>query len=387
MSCCSKIHISIKQPTIICMKLRLSFAFTFLILFSSIIVAAQSNQNIIGIVVDERGQPVKSVTVFISGTQQLTITEDDGHFQFVSLNKGAYHVSATMLGYEQYNNDIVLNNTTINLRIVLKIKSIALNEVRIGSGDKWAEFYRIFAGQFLGTSKNAEDCKILNPKALSFDYSKKTGLLTAHADRFIIIENKRLGYRIRYLLKEFSYSALNNRTLYYGDTNFEELEGSVNTKKMWARNRLEVYQGSMLHFLRSVFSKKVLANGFITHKLLSDMPAALDEATQISVEAQPLNYDTLTSHTDTSFVQFEAPIFYLVYNPKKASGLKTTGTPATNEVLIDEEGTIIKLPLTKAVLDKKGSYTDYRAFLLRGKMAKLRIADLLPFEYQPLGNQ
>ncbi|NNU33175.1 hypothetical protein HK413_01480 [Mucilaginibacter sp. S1162] len=64
----------------------------------------------------------------------------------------------------------------------------------------------------------------------------------------MIIENKRLGYRIHYLLKDFGYSTKNNTALYHGDFSFEELPGSDDDKKKWAKNRAETYRGSFMHF-------------------------------------------------------------------------------------------------------------------------------------------
>jgi hypothetical protein len=370
------------------MKANFLYFSLFFWVFSVQIGKAQTYQDVTGVISDEQGMPLKSATVFISGTQRLTIVDDNGRFILPAFNRGTYNVSVSMMGYVPYNANVIVKDSSIHLTISLKPKAILLNEVIIGSGDKWTEFYRVFLGQFLGTSKSAEACTILNPKALSFDYNKKTGLLTAHAERFLIIDNTRLGYRIRYLLKHFNYSALNNRTIYDGDTHFEPLEGTDSRQKVWARNQLEAYNGSMLHFLRSVFANAVLANGFITNKLLTPMPASLTNADKLMVDARLLSYDTLTTRLETAFIQFKAPVFYLVYNPKKASGfVSKQSTNRVDEISYnDETGTIVKLSLETAIIDKRGSYTDYRAFLIHGNLAKRRVSDMLPLEYQPPRN-
>jgi hypothetical protein len=50
---------------------------------------------------------------------------------------------------------------------------------------------------------------------------------------------------------------------------------------------------------------------------------------------------------------------------------------------MDKQGSIMTLFLENAILDKKGSYVDYRSFYIQGFWGKKRLGDQLPFEYQP----
>jgi hypothetical protein len=347
---------------------------------------AQGHYSVFGIIKDEKGQPLKSATVFISGSEKITMTDDGGRFALNDLDAGTYQLSVTMLGYLPDNQNIILKDSSANISARLQPRSILLTEVVIGSGSKWEEYYRVFRGQFLGTSENAMDCVILNPKVLNFDYTKKTGVLTAYADKFLIIDNKRLGYRIRYLLKAFTYNALKNLVIYDGDTNFQPLEGSNSNNKNWARNRLAAYRGSLMHYLRSVYAGKVLDEGFITYKLISAVPNqdGTNDLNKVIVDPRPLKYDTITTALDTAFTVFKAPSFFITFDPKKSAHLKgDTTTGSTESIELIETSSLIRLPLEKAIIDRKGSYTDYRAFHLHGNLARKRIADLLPIEYLP----
>jgi hypothetical protein len=58
---------------------RLLFIFTLLINFNAF---AQDRYSVSGIVTDESGAIQKGATVFISGSQKITSTDDNGRFEF-----------------------------------------------------------------------------------------------------------------------------------------------------------------------------------------------------------------------------------------------------------------------------------------------------------------
>ncbi|NNU33189.1 hypothetical protein HK413_01560 [Mucilaginibacter sp. S1162] len=139
-----------------------------------------------------------------------------------------------------------MQNTALNIRMRLEPKAITLNEVKIGRKSARNKNFNLFKENFLGTSANARQCEIINPEIINFSTQK--GLLLADADDFLIIKNNRLGYRIHYLLKDFSYNSNDKLTLYHGDFSFEELEGTDADKSKWAKNRAETYQGFVYAF-------------------------------------------------------------------------------------------------------------------------------------------
>jgi hypothetical protein len=165
-------------------------ALTLIFLFSLIALASgQGQYKLSGKITDEKGEPIKSATVFISGSTKITMTNDLGFFIFNDMEPGAFQLSVQMLGYSPYNQSGMIKTSNLSLKITLKIKPIQLNEVTIGSSESnWLAYYTIFKGQFLGTSTNAQECEILNPRVLHFYFNKKKGVLTADADKFLIIE-------------------------------------------------------------------------------------------------------------------------------------------------------------------------------------------------------
>lgn len=355
-------------------------------LFISINSFAQGSFAVSGAIVDETGSPVIHATVFISGTEKTTVSDDNGKFEFNAVGPGAYQVSTMIMGYYPDNQNVIVKTAPIVLNIQLKVKSILLKNVVIGSGSNWDGFYKIFKSQFLGTSKNAGDCEILNPKVLSFNFNQKTGLLTAEADEFMIIKNKSLGYKIRYLLKDFQFNIASNTAIYDGDTNFEQLDGSAGMKKIWDRNRLETYKGSFLHFLRSIYHNTALKEGFITNRIYKTYLKPDNYLPMISLDENPLKFDTVTSVVDSSFIRLNCNLIYVTYDPKKANALKVHSalTSARKEVGMDDiKSSVIKLTSAEAIIDNRGNYTDYRAFFIRGGLAAKRVGDQLPFEYVP----
>lgn len=362
---------------------------TLAAVFLTALVHAQVFIPVTGTVVDEKGDPVKSATVFISGSQFNAITDDKGEFRINSLTAGSYQLVVRMMGYAIFNQNIVLQDKPIDVNVPLVIKPIALNEVTIGPGDAWDSYYVLFKGQFLGTSRFAEGCEILNPKVLSFNYNKKKGILTAEADDFILIDNKRLGYHIRYLLRDFQFTVNSNTAIFDGDALFSEMAASKGRHQDWVRNRYDAYKGSLMHYLRAVYANNTLKEGFITNPLYKGFLKADGDfdVPWVTIDTRPIKFDTVLKKIDTTFTSLKTNQLYVTYDPKKAAALKTdVKHTVLKDIKLDNNGTestMIKLPFKQAVIDRRGNYTNYRAFFIHGDMASRRVGDKLPFDYEP----
>lgn len=339
-----------------------------LFLLTGLCTLAQAQYSISGTVVDEKGEPAKSATVFISGTKKITATNGEGKFTFGGMLPGTFQLSVQMIGYSPAAQNVLVQNKSVDVKVTLTIKVTALREVVIGNGSSWDKHYKIFIDKFIGSSKNAKECEIMNPKVINF--STNRNVLKADADEFLIIENRRLGYRIRYQLKYFEFDG--RATSSDGETNFEELPGTDKQKKQWAKNRLEAYNGSLMHFLRSVYHKTNDSEGFITRQLYFSPGSSTP-----LINPEPVNFTPMITVVDSSFISLKFGMLYVIYNPKKGSDAKITNIKPA------DKGSVIKLYLTEAIIDAKGADTDYRTFQIEGEWAKDRIGDQLPFEYLP----
>ncbi|MDB5158603.1 MAG: hypothetical protein JWR50_3310, partial [Mucilaginibacter sp.] len=334
--------------------------FIFL-LFASTGAFAQAGYTVSGVVINEKGEPVKAATVFIGGSERVMPTDENGVFNFTAVPSGAFQLSVQMLGYAPLTRGLIVKGLSLNIKLQLIPKSIGLTEVVIGDNDAWDKNFKVFKKTFLGESKNARQCVIVNPKVINF--STKKGFLLADADDFLIIENQELGYRVRYLLTGFSYNYTDNITLYHGESNFEELAGTDKQKKQWAKNRLTAYQGSFMHFLRSVYANNTLENGFITRPTDGFMTFKFDNKLvqlpdRIVVKDQLLMFDSLITAIDTNFTSFKfRQDIYVNYDPKRAANFKDRNSNIRHTIDTDPTGSVLKLTTDQAIIDKKGSYT------------------------------
>ncbi len=371
------------------------------IIFTNSETLAQGSYSISGIIRNEKNEPLSAATVFISGSQKITSTDTAGRFTFGEMAMGNYLVSVRMLGYETSSRQVTIHDNSASIVIQLKVKPIILSEVKIGSDKNREKLYAIFKEQFLGTSASAKNCVIINPDIINFT-SKKIGLnnifvksgsnyilLKADADDLLIIENRQLGYRIRYLLKSFEYNAQTHTTFYDGDNNFEEMDGTDEQKQIWQKNRLEIYRGSLMHFLRSVFANTVLSEGFITRQMYkSSDPSDM----RIHIKQEPITLDSMVTRLDSAFIYFKFTALHITYDPQKALAsqkqLINGNEPQSDENTLTTNNakgaSQLLLHLKNAVIDVRGSVaTGYQTFLIRGDWANYRIGDQLPFEYQP----
>jgi CarboxypepD_reg-like domain len=236
-------------------------------LLSPFAVLAQS-ASITGVITGgDSKKPLARASVFLSNSAAGTITSDNGSYGLYSVRPGQYTMVVSILGYEQYSKSILVGNEPIKLDIQLAQKPLVLREVVISTAADFKKNFEEFKKQFIGTDENAKYCEILNPHILSLVYNQTKQVLSANTDQFLIIENKALGYRIKYLLDTFYTDHINQVTSAHGSQVFEDLPGSEAQKKKWHEKREEAYHGSSMHFFRSLYQNKLDQEGFMMYHL------------------------------------------------------------------------------------------------------------------------
>jgi hypothetical protein len=238
--------------------MRFFFLFYFILFSCSLF----SQKRIKGKVVFQN-EPMANVAVYINTTTLGTTTNNKGEFSlFVKSQQSELIISA--LGFETINYSLNLKTYTNPLKFILKEKVDVLDEIVIGDqkyDKKWNKNLEKFKKGFLGESKFAKKCKILNEKDLVFEYDKKNKVFEAYAKKPLIVENNSLGYKITIDLIEFKTH--NSFMRYLGFSRFEKLEGNNRDEKKWSENREKAYNGSFSHFLKCVVQNKVIEEGFI----------------------------------------------------------------------------------------------------------------------------
>lgn len=250
------------------MKIILAIIFTCL----SFAVCAQTTLS--GkIVMAGTNMPIASASVFLSNTSVGTISKEDGSFIIEKFPAGRYDLVVTILGYETY--IIELNSLKLpdNFLITLQPKSKELEEVVVRNYDKngWEKWGDFFMEMLIGKTPNALNCKLLNKGAVMFQFSKKENILRAYASEPLLIRNDALGYNLSYELKEFEHNYKTRIFFYQGYPLFTEMEPKNNRQQnKWLLNRAQTHEGSLMHFMRSLFKNRLIEEGFEMRRIIRE---------------------------------------------------------------------------------------------------------------------
>lgn len=353
-------------------RIKSFLAVFILLLCFSDTVFSQSLFSINGTVKNKKGEPIEAATVFLSGSSQATRTNEAGKFTFTGLSSGSYEVVIRMLGYSSLKENALINSQSINKMMVLSQKNIQLKEVQIGKSSKRDDYLKTFFDTFIGVTKNAAFCTIVNPEVIEFSTNGR--MLKAYSDEFIIVRNKSLGYKISFLLRDFIYDSSSAITIYDGECIFEKLNGTLSQEKKWEKNRLQAYNGSFMHFLRSLYVGNSAGEGFLTYIVDHTKKTATDSLIDVKQYISKANGDFRNFSFD--------PQLKVVY----AGKLAVKGVPIQDFDPFKRSAlptSYVKLFVYEAVIDKKGSYVDYKSFRLEGLWGVFRLGDQLPFEYMP----
>ncbi|GAA4087596.1 carboxypeptidase-like regulatory domain-containing protein [Mucilaginibacter panaciglaebae] len=335
-------------------------------------IYAQATYTISGTVKNNKGELLQAATVFIAGSEKAVATDTEGYFKFVNLAPGTYQLVVNMLGYAPAKRNVILKDAPETVMLSLAPKEIMLNEVNIGDKSQRKKYIKTFTDAFMGESSNVKYCKILNPELLEFSTAR--GVLKATTPDFLVIENGALGYRIKYLLKTFSYEAARNITLYDGDYSFEQMNGTTEQQQKWEKKRLEAYEGSLMHYLRSLYAGTTRQEGFLLYKILN-------ATFPMYIESIPITPEQIIDRAEKDLITFKYSYrFYILYDKKKASKPDPTHASQDRVSDLDNNGSIFK---TDARVDSRGSFTNYETLLIQGFWGRKRVADQLPWEYMP----
>jgi len=212
-------------------------------------------------------KPLPRASVFLSNSAVGSATNEEGKFILSGIRPGQYTLVVSILGFEQYSKTILVGREPVKLDIELTTKPLMLREVVISSSADWKKNYEAFRKEFIGSDENAKECTIINPHVLNLTYNPTKQVLHADADEFLVVENKALGYRVKFLLNDFNIDHISNIISRQWQQVFEELPGSEAQKKKWHEKREAAYYGSSMHFFRSLYADKLAEEGFQMYHL------------------------------------------------------------------------------------------------------------------------
>lgn len=341
---------------------------------SCISVVAQTSVS--GRIIDaENKEPLNSASVYCQNTTVGTTTNKQGEFS-LQLKPGGYELIISYTGYQTRQIQISSTDSRIpDIEMAKEEKSLGeviiktSNEVK----DGWTKYGSFFINHFIGTTPNAAKTSLLNPEVLKFYLLKKSNKLRVLATEPLLIENKALGYNLRYQLDSFIYNYNNDINSYRGFCLYSEMEGDDSLKRVWANNREQAYLGSKLHFMRSYYDSAVIEEGFTI-----DM---LDEANEKKFNKVENIYDTTYYGAMDSTLQVE--VWYprkisITFTKKKpeAEYLKQYKLPKNVAIQISY------IDMTDAIaIRENGFYYDQKDWINQGYWSWKNLADQLPYDY------
>ena len=330
--------------------------YALLCLFTSLFfVSTLHAQSLEGFVFDKQTkEPLYGVSVYFDGTTIGTSSNEEGKFSINYQASTKSPLVVSFIGYETLLFDVrKLEN---GAKIYLKLKPQALGTVYL-ENDPWsrAKKLAIFKREFIGTSVEPFQCRILNLDDIKLTYNPTTQKLNAYSENPIMIKNKYLGYMVSYTMEEFEADLrltdtglVLTRSVYIeGATFYEELHKKV--RRRHQKTRKKEFGQSVLYFMRSLAKKQLTENGFqIFHK---------------GFIVPPYKYFNIKPMGDDTHVTLKADKLVIVYNRFEKSFM----------TILDKQKDF--------VINKYGNYSPPRRISFGGVLGDKRIANTLPLNY------
>lgn len=340
-------------------------------------------------------KPLANANVFLSNATIGDKTVADGTFTLRNVKYGKYDLVVSIVGFETYRQTILVNTNSVKLPDILIFpKTIGLKEVKIKPeyDPNWDRNYSLFKDEFLGTSALAKECKILNPELLDLKYDENTKTLTATSVDFLEIENRALGYRVRYLLTSFTKDNSNytaQKLFYLGSALFLDLKGTPAQEKQWQKNRLDAYRGSEMHFLRAALANRIEDEGFraFQYATIPDLRPGKTSKPDKSVKKllnYPLSKKDIVKTTDLDGIYSlgcDLDGIHITYD--KNHHLPKKGRMANLDNINNKEATLLTFNAPYLLFDNNGGVVNPGAIYFSGIWGRSRIAELLPVDYEP----
>jgi len=384
----------------------ISTLFTVFALFVS--GSMPKTYKITGVVLNEETmKPIPLVEVFISGSTFGSITNEEGKFELETSYLPCQLV-ASHISYAPYNKLIDFESRTdLFIRLIPyqhEIKEITVEsksrrknnkDIIVESMRRRKDNMELFKRGFLGWDDIASNCTILNDSVLSFKWDSL--VFTASAYQPVLLDNPKLGYRIKIILKNFKLiykpedykRILRGRkikpdvtgAIYHIASNFYYTPYPPGTKREQEsieKTRLRVYYGSKMHFLRALYSGQLRVQGYeinpgikyapITYSQIMDSQPGI-KIFFLDQEGYP---EKLMIYPETAMVIS----FFKDYTGKPVDLNRDIGDH------LDPLQSMVKFANKKCMVRYNGSTLDY-SLIFSGYIGDQRISNMLPDDFMP----
>ena len=326
-------------------------------------------------------QPLQAASVFAENTTLGTATDADGSFSLY-LPNGGYNLVITFTGYQTETKRITSGDEGSNsILIELKQKEKELEDVVVKASfevkDGWEKYGDFFLENFIGKTANSTACSIKNKEVLHFFYYKRKNRLKILADAPVEIVNDALGYSIKYTLDSFTHEYNTQVSLYTGYPLFKELEpANEEQRDRWKLNRETAYNGSILHFMRSMYRKKLKEEGFEIQFLVKENEK--ERAIPLRNFYSAVNYkmDDTAKTVEIMPNQKEVAVIYKNEEPSRLFLEANTDASAKFQLSV-----VSFLPSESLEIEQNGYYYEQSDITITGYWAWEKVADMLPYNF------
>ena len=364
----------------------------FLICFVwMLLIQASFAQSIVekGLVLDKlTNQPIAGASVFINASGIGAVCGSDGSFnlsKFIQAQFGHPVLTIVAMGYETANFNLANHKGAVVVYLNPIVRELETVTVTAAEKNGWEKYGKDFIESFLSYSDFSKLCTIENPEVLKFYYDPNTNTLQVNARKPLIIQNKALGYKITYWLESFEHNYRTRIMTYSGLTLYEDLIRPNKRKAQaakWLKNREAAYQGSVMHFIRSVHAGKLAESGFVVRRLEKVEGSRKGKYNNV-VDPKILAEADFSDTTEgKKFIQF--PSYLYVLFSKESEELpylaKLHPFKMPNPA---PQTTIVHLVGTKAVeIFSNGHLEPAISFFLDGYWSYEKLDKLLPLDYK-----
>ena len=345
-------------------------------------VFSQSTYTISGKIIDaETKLPLQAASVFAQNTTMGTATNADGYFK-LELPNGGYDLVVSFTGYQPETRRITTADAgDKNIVIEIKQKEKEMQDVVIRSTSEVADglekYGDFFLENFIGKTSNSTACSIKNKEVLKFYFYKRRNKLKVTATAPLEIVNNALGYTIKYTLDSFTHEYDTQLSQYTGYPLFEEMQpANEEQKAKWNAARSVAYNGSMLHFMRSLYQKRLKEEGFEIQFLIKD--SVTESAIPVKNFYGGMNY-AMDDSTMVLSVKPNQKNVAVIYKNEKPDPLFLQANPETNPKF--ELSVLTFLPGGSINIEQNGYFYDQHDITINSYWDWEKVGDMLPNDY------
>ena len=360
--------------------------FVFLFFLSGSGLLAQEVAQIRGSVLDaETGKPIPFASVYFNSTSIGATADSVGNYALKNVPIHYTDLVFSSIGYETFFYKVSLTaQKIVTLVVKLKPSKKSLHEIVVkGKRDHvWKDNYERFLKEFIGSGPNASQCKIENPEVLNFYFSED--MLKASASHPLEVTNLALGYKINVSLEQFALGLDYYRISFH--SRFQKLEAKDGREEFrWQVNRSNSYRGSLRHFLKALIETRGQAEGFRVYRPVT---ARLRNGSQVNV--RPTGEVLPEILCPQKVPNGELPGYYrLMKRGVIEIHYLNTFTPKSKRVYPDFPHPVSWLEISDEYLlcPFTGIIKSNANAMISGEMARRRLADALPEDYDPLQDE